>query len=95
MHSEEMASGAVSFGHVGFLDRVQTLSEDFDIVSAAENVATNSGHHDPITVALDDWLHSEGHHENLVGYYTATGVGVAQDDTGAYYFTQIYVLLKD
>jgi len=95
VHSEEMANGVVSFGHVGFLDRIDRLEEDFEIIAAAENVATNSGHADPISVALDDWLHSEGHRDNMEGGFSVTGVGVAQDDEGGYYFTQIYLLVQD
>ena len=95
VHSEDMANGIVSFGHAGFLDRIDELSADFEIVAAAENVATNQGHSDPISVALGDWLDSEGHRDNMEGVFTATGVGVAQDSEGSYYFTQIYLLVQD
>lgn len=89
-HSQNMASGTVPFGHQGFDTRVQTLSKTFTFRSAGENVAYNFGFSDPATTAVDGWLKSQGHLNNIIGAYNLTGIGVARNSKGEYYFTQIF-----
>jgi uncharacterized protein YkwD len=89
-HSQNMASGTVPFGHQGFNTRVQTLSKTFTFRSAGENVAFNFGFSDPVTTAVNGWLKSQGHLDNIIGAYNLTGVGVARNSKGEYYFTQIF-----
>jgi uncharacterized protein YkwD len=54
-------------------------------------VAFNQGHRDPAAVAVQGWLESPGHRENIEGPYELTGVGVASNAKGEVYFTQIFV----
>lgn len=89
-HSSDMADGSVQFGHDGFQDRVDAISAQISISSAAENVARNSGYSDPAKVAFDGWIKSAGHKDNIEGNYDLTGIGVAQSSEGVYYLTQIF-----
>lgn len=58
----------------------------------AENLAYNYGYSDPALVAVEGWMASYGHRVNLLNpKYTHTGVGIAQDDKGAFYLTQDFV----
>ena len=89
-HSENMArSGNMS--HDGFKDRVALVSKTVVYQSAAENVAFNSGHGQPDLVAVKGWIESPGHQHNMVGRYDLTGIGVAKNAKGEYYFTQIFI----
>lgn len=90
IHSQNMASGSVPFGHQGFDARVQTLSRTFTFRGASENVAYNQGYSDPATVAVNGWLRSPGHLNNIVGSFNLTGIGVARNSKGEYFFTQIF-----
>lgn len=90
-HSRKMASGAVSFSHNGFNDRVKAISTALPYQGAAENVAFNYGYKDPVAYSVNGWLNSPGHYKNIVGKYNLTGVGVAKNSQGEYYFTQIFV----
>jgi len=91
-HSEDMLADAVAFGHDGFDQRVEWIGERVAYVSAGENVAWNQGYDDPVGVAVQGWIDSPPHHENMVGDYDLTGIGVAEGSDGRIYFTQIFVL---
>ena len=91
-HSEDMLSGSVDFGHDGFDQRVEWIADTIAYVSAGENVAWNQGYDDPVGVAVQGWIDSPPHHENMVGDYDLTGIGVATGPEGRVYFTQIFVL---
>jgi len=89
VHSKNMALGTVPFGHDGFDARVETLSRQIEgVTGAAENVlygATSAQQ------AVDLWLNSTGHRENIEGNYSLTGIGVFKAANGDYYFTQIFL----
>ena len=95
IHSQQMAQGNVPFSHDGFDQRIEAISSTLSYSSAAENVAYNQGYDDPVTVAVEGWINSPGHQKNMVGNFNLSGVGVAQNSTGEYYFTQIFVLKSD
>jgi uncharacterized protein YkwD len=89
-HSEQMArSGSLS--HDGFNDRVTSVSKTIVYRKAAENVAYNMGYGQPDLVAVQSWIESPGHQHNMVGQYDLTGIGVAKNAKGEYYFTQIFI----
>ncbi|HEY9847062.1 MAG TPA: CAP domain-containing protein [Candidatus Caenarcaniphilales bacterium] len=90
-HSQNMASGLVAFGHDGFSQRVQVITQVIPLSSAAENVAYNQGSTDPARQAVQGWIASSGHQANIVGSYNLTGIGVAMNASGRYYFTQIFI----
>lgn len=91
LHSEAMAEGSVSFSHQGFDNRVKAIAQTISYRSAAENLASNQGYSNPAEAAVQGWIESEGHRRNMIGNYNVTGVGVAQNEAGEYYFTQIFI----
>lgn len=93
-HSQAMANGRVPFSHNGFEQRVQTIQRTIPLRGAAENVAYNKGYKDPAQQAVQGWLKSPGHLKNIVGNYNLTGIGVARNAKGEYYFTQVFVLRR-
>ncbi|MCC5640658.1 CAP domain-containing protein [Nostoc sp. CHAB 5844] len=94
IHSQNMAGGRVAFGHYGFGQRIQAIAVTIPYRAAAENVAYNQGYRYPATQAVQGWLRSSGHLANIRGNYNFTGVGVAVNDRGAVYFTQIFILKR-
>ncbi len=93
IHSADMASGAVEFGHDGFEARIATISESIAFSYAAENVAANQGYADPAQKAFESWLNSPPHRTNMLADQDLSGMGVAKDKQGGYYFTQIFIQL--
>lgn len=90
-HSQNMASGAVAFSHDGFALRVKAIALTISYSSSAENVAYNQGYGNPATQAVEGWLNSSGHLKNIQGNYNLTGIGVAKNASGEYYFTQLFI----
>jgi uncharacterized protein YkwD len=54
----------------------------------AENVAT--GQHTAQS-AVDTWLKSQGHRENIEGDYNQTGIGITKGKNGSLFFTEIFI----
>ena len=63
--------------------------QQFDFHEVAENVAENHSSN-PVAQAMDAWLESEGHRENIEGAFDLTGIGMIENEDGAYFFTQIF-----
>ncbi len=89
IHSQNMAIGKVPFSHQGFEQRVMAIPLNYS--SAAENVAYNTGYSNPADEAVSGWLKSPGHLKNLQGKYNLTGVGVAANNKGEVYLTQMFL----
>jgi uncharacterized protein YkwD len=89
IHSENMASGKVPFSHDGFEGRAKAITISYQ--SVAENVAYNMGYSDPVRQAVEGWIKSEGHRKNMEGQFNLTGIGIAKNAKGEYYFTQLFV----
>lgn len=95
IHSQNMANKTVRFGHDGFKNRLAEIRKTINNYrGGAENVAYNQGYKDPDVVAVKGWLKSSGHKANIQGKYNLTGIGVAKNAKGEYYFTQIFILTK-
>jgi uncharacterized protein YkwD len=92
LHSEAMASGSASFSHDGFEGRVEIISNSINYRGAAENLAYNQGHADPVKVAVQGWIDSPGHHKNMIGDFNLTGIGVSRNAKGEYYMNQLFIL---
>jgi uncharacterized protein YkwD len=90
-HSKNMAQNKVQFSHKGFERRIKALN-NISYRSAAENVGYNQGYQDPAKQAVEGWINSEGHRQNLTGNYNLTGIGIAKNQQEEYYFTQIFIL---
>jgi uncharacterized protein YkwD len=94
-HSESMARG-------GYLSH--TERDGLDLRGRAdalglhgwkalgENIAYNQGYNDPTAFAVERWMVSEKHRENIMNdEFTHAGVGVARASDGTYYFTQVFM----
>lgn len=96
VHSQDMLRERVAFGHDGFDDRVVTIQLSIDAWELGENVAWNEGYEDPATTAVEGWIASPPHHENILADWNLTGIGCAGigcrgEPSGPLYFTQIFV----
>jgi uncharacterized protein YkwD len=91
-HSEDMAGGRVPAGHEGFDARQRHISKIIPLRGIAENVGINDyPPSETVQTAVSGWLGSRGHRKNLEGGYDLTGVGIARDARGTFYYTQIFV----
>lgn len=60
-----------------------------------ENIAFNQGYENPVEFAVERWMLSPSHRENLLNNrWQESAVGVAIADDGSYYFTQVFLLRK-
>ena len=94
-HSEDMARGH----YLSHTDRQGLdLRGRADVLglrnwkALAENIAYNQGFSDPTAFAVERWMVSEKHRENVLNdEYTHAGVGVVRASDGTYYFTQVFM----
>lgn len=92
-HSEDMAARDF-FDHVNPdgddpFDRLDDAGIAFN--NAGENIAFNQGFPNPAAVAVDGWMNSQGHRENILrSAFTHAGMGVAVTANGEHYFTQVF-----
>jgi uncharacterized protein YkwD len=91
-YSQKMAARKASFSHDGFEDRVKAIAKRIPLQAAGENLATIRGYADPATVAVQGWINSPSHRENMERNFDLTGIGVAKNSAGQYYVTQLFVL---
>lgn len=89
-HSQSMSNSGV-LSHDGFSSRADTIRKSVPFQAAAENVAFNQGFSDPAAQAVNGWLNSPGHLQNIMGNYNLTGIGAARNNKGEIYFTQIFI----
>jgi uncharacterized protein YkwD len=94
-HSENMARG-------GYLSHTERDGLDLrgradalglhNWKALGENIAYNQGYNDPTAFAVERWMVSEKHRENIMNdEFTHAGVGVARASDGTYYFTQVFM----
>lgn len=90
-HSESMALRG-KLDHQGALSRTDEVSVRYNVKEKAENVMrwhVQAGMNPQ--AMLKTWIDSPPHHRNLLGPYAITGLGMAQDEEGNIWVTQIYV----
>lgn len=89
IHSQDMASHRMAFGHLGFNTRIKRIYDKIELCRAgSENVAYfKVGPREVVR----RWLTSPGHRRNIEGHFNMTGVGIAHDSRGFIYYTQIFV----
>lgn len=87
-HSRNMAKKIVSFGHQGFSERSKAINNSIQSRSTAENVAWVASRRDPAGQAIEAWLKSPKHLQNIEGNFSMTGIGISISSSGEYYFTQ-------
>ena len=62
-----------------------------EFIAVGENLASSTDTREPVAAAIDGWMKSPGHRENILRPdFTDTGVGVCHDGT-TYYFTQLFL----
>ena len=84
-----MATGKTPLGHDGFNSRIQRISSQLGKVNrSAENVAYGSRTAKDV---VNGWLSSPGHRQNIEGDFNLTGIGVARNSRGEFYFTQLFI----
>ncbi|GEM_PF-904946 len=90
-HSTDMAVRGY-FGHEDPEGRgLGVRLAGLEVEEAAENIAASENVEQPMENAIRAWLGSPDHRANLLGEdFTRTGVGVAVDRRGKYYFTQVF-----
>ncbi|MBD2256509.1 CAP domain-containing protein [Pseudanabaena sp. FACHB-2040] len=71
------------------VDRVQSAGITY--LAIGENLYTSTNIPQPATAAVDGWMNSPGHRENILrSEYRETGIGVWQVGN-TYYFTQLFL----
>ena len=88
-HSEEMASTGI-LSHI-----LDSVDQQRKYPTAAENVASIQDNLQPDLIAFQDWIASPAHQQHILGNYNLTGIGVAKNAAGEYYFTQIFIKKLD
>lgn len=57
-----------------------------------ENIAYNRGYGSPLESAVQSWMNSPGHRENILNNrWQQSGVGIALTANGTYYFTEVFL----
>lgn len=70
-------------------DRLRARGLTFRL--AAENIFQSTNFSDPVAVAVEGWMESDGHRANILGPgFTETGIGIWRDGD-RYHFTQIFI----
>lgn len=95
LHSQSMAEYDF-FSHKGIdgkyvSDRADLMNiGDWD--SIGENIAFNRGFQDPVAKAVNLWLKSPSHFNNIMNEnWKETAIGIAIREDGSYYFTQVFL----
>lgn len=98
LHSENMAKFKF-FSHKGIDGKmVDDRADSFGITkwtAMGENIAYNRGYKNPIEIAVEKWMLSQSHRENLLSdRWRESAIGIAVTDDGTYYFTQVFLKRK-
>jgi uncharacterized protein YkwD len=93
LHSRDMASGEVDFGHAGFSQRIDRLRAVLagTVRSGGENVLMTDSPDDVARTAVGIWLNSPAHLHNIRGAFNESAIGISESAEGVLYFTQIFV----
>ena len=98
LHSENMANFKF-FSHKdldGWMvnDRADALGIN-KWRAIGENIAFNRGYDNPAESAVERWMQSASHRENLLSdRWKESGIGIAIAEDGTYYFTEVFLLRK-
>lgn len=95
-HSQNMAAGGF-FSHRGadgslVDDRAEQLGMS-NWAAIGENIAFIRGYEQPADLAVEQWMKSTSHRNNLLSRrWREAAIGVAVGDNGTLYFTQVFIL---
>lgn len=95
-HSQNMAKYSF-FSHVGKNGRlIDERAVDFGIKkwqAIGENIAYNKGFENPAEFAVQRWMLSSTHKNNLLDRrWKESGIGVGITEDGMYFFTQVFLV---
>ena len=86
-HDNYMISNNV-VNHDGFVDRSENIIKTLGAKTVGENIAYN---YSTPQAAVNAWLNSPGHKENIVGNFTHFGISIRENpETGKKYYTNIF-----
>jgi uncharacterized protein YkwD len=86
-HDNYMISNNV-VNHDGFVDRSENIIKALGAKTVGENIAYN---YDTPQAALNAWLNSPAHKENIVGNFTHFGIAIRENPvTGKKFYTNIF-----
>lgn len=96
LHSENMANYNF-FSHTGLDGSMVNDRADFFGVSKwraiGENIAFNQGFENPAEFAVERWMQSSKHRDNLLNSrWRESGIGIAVTGDGTYYFTEVFLV---
>lgn len=93
-HSEDMARRDF-FAHTspeGYDLSQRVMGTDLAYQRLAENIGRNRGVEDPVEQAISGWMNSPAHRKNILDRdLLQCGVGIAVNDHGMFYFTQVFL----
>ncbi|HEX8289710.1 MAG TPA: CAP domain-containing protein [Pyrinomonadaceae bacterium] len=98
LHSQDMANNKF-FSHTGrdgssVDDRADSIGLS-KWRAIGENIAYNRGYNQPVEFAVERWMLSPKHKQNLLDdRWQESAVGIAVTPEGTYYFTQVFLLRK-
>ncbi|MCX2718354.1 CAP domain-containing protein [Lentiprolixibacter aurantiacus] len=85
-HNDYMiAKGGLSHDH--FSSRASSIAAETNAEYVSENVAKD---YPSAQQAFEGWLNSPNHRKTMEGEFTHTAVSVKVDNTGNYYYTQLF-----
>ncbi len=98
IHSQSMAENGF-FGHKGVDgSMVDNRAEMLGLINwkaIGENIAYIRGFESPAETAVDRWMKSMSHRQNLLDErWKESAVGITVTADGTYYFTQVFLLRK-
>ncbi len=98
LHSQNMAEQHF-FSHRGLDNKmVSDRADDIGLSkwrAIGENIAFERGYQNPVEKAVELWLDSPAHRNNLLeSTWKESAIGVAVAADGSYYFTQVFLLRK-
>ena len=86
-HDDYMISNNV-VNHNNFVERSENIISVLGAKRVGENVAYN---YNTPQSAVNAWLNSPSHKENIVGDYTHFGIAIKTNEQGKKYYTNIFV----
>ena len=82
--------GKGKISHDNFDDRADRLFDEENANSVGENVAAKQKSAKDV---MDAWINSKGHRENIEGNFTHIGISAIKNNSGKYYYTQLFLRL--
>lgn len=98
LHSENMVKFNF-FSHKGIDGKmVDGRADSLGVTkwtAMGENIAYNRGYQNPIETAVEKWLLSPSHRDNLLNSrWRESAIGIAVTNDGTYFFTQVFLKRK-